>query len=330
MSTVLVTGGSGFLGLHVVLQLLARGERVRATVRSREREEDLRATIGEVGEAGDRLDVVVADLTADAGWAGALEGVERVLHVASPFPAGEVADEDDVLVPARDGTLRVLAAARAAGARRVVLTSSFAAVGYGRGEPGDHVYTEADWTDPDADVGAYVRSKAVAERAAWDFAAREDLELATIAPVAIFGPVLGRDRSASVGLIAGLLGGAFAAGLPRLGFGVVDVRDVADLHLRALDAPAAAGERFLAAAGDALWLSDVARVLRERLGVDVPTAEIPDDAIRAAAMHDPSLRRIASEVGRRHRVSAEKARRVLGWRPRSWEEAVVATARSLR
>jgi dihydroflavonol-4-reductase len=334
MSTVLVTGGSGFLGLHTVLALLQRGEWVRATVRSRERSLLVREALAHAdAQAGERLSFAVADLVADTGWSEAVTGVERVVHTASPFPAGDPAHEDDLIVPARDGTLRVLRAAREAGVRRVVLTSSFAAIGYGHA-PGDHIFTEADWTDPDADVGAYVRSKTLAERAAWDFVEREGggLELAVINPVAMFGPLLGPHRSASVGLVASLLDGTMQGGMPRLGFGAVDVRDVADLHLRAMDDPAAAGERFLAAAGDGMWLADAAQILHEFLGgaaERVPMTEIPDDVLRAAAAVDPALQRMASEAGRLPHLSAEKARRVLGWRPRSREEAILATADSL-
>jgi nucleoside-diphosphate-sugar epimerase len=333
-SPVLVTGGSGFLGLHTIMQLLERGERVRTTVRSRARETAVRETLAHAGvEAGDRLAFVVADLLSDDGWPAAVDGVEHVLHVASPFPPGTPDHEDDLIVPARDGTLRVLRAARDAGVRRVVVTSSSAAVGHDR-EPGDHVFTEADWTDPDADVGAYIRSKTIAERAAWDFVGREggDLELVAINPGAIFGPVLGSDVSASIRLVAGLLDGSMADGMPRLSFSVVDVRDVADLHLRAMLSPSAAGERFIAVADDAVWLADVARVLRDHLGAaaaNVPTTEIPDDVLRAAAGSDPSLEGIAREVGKLRHLSSDKARRVLNWTPRSTDEAVLATAESL-
>ncbi|MDA0182834.1 aldehyde reductase [Solirubrobacter phytolaccae] len=324
MSTVLLTGGSGFLGLHTTIQLLERGYDVRATVRSAKRAERVRATLGDPA----RLQLVIADLLSDDGWAEAAAGADYVLHTASPFPAGAPDHEDDLIVPARDGTLRVLRAALDAGVRRVVVTSSFAAVGYGR-EPGDHVFTEADWTDPTADIGAYIKSKAIAERAAWDFARETGLELAVVNPVGIFGPVLGSDRSASIGMVSGLLDGTFASGMPRLAFSVVDVRDAADLHLRAMTDPAAAGERFIAASGDGVWLADLARILRERLGADVPTAEIPDDVLREAAKTNPALDSIAREVGNFRHLSAEKARRVLGWAPRPLEETVVDTAESL-
>lgn len=334
MSTVLVTGGSGFLGMHTIIQLLQGGHDVRTTVRSAAREPQVRATLATAGvDAGDRLAFFVADLLSDDGWEAATTGVEYVLHVASPFPAGAPDHEDDLIVPAREGTLRVLRAAHASGVRRVVVTSSFAAVGYGR-EPGDHVFTETDWTDPDADIGAYIKSKAVAERAAWDYAERHPgaPELVVINPVGIFGPVLGQDRSASIGMISGLLDGSMADGMPRLAFAVVDVRDVADLHVRAMTDPSAAGQRFIAAAGDSVWLADIARILRDRLGdtaARVPTREIPDDVLRQAAKTNPALEPTAREVGRFRHLSSEKAQRVLGWRPRSLEETVIATAESV-
>src|SRR4051794_18995239 len=189
--TVLVTGGSGFLGLHTIVALLDRGYRVRTTVRNRERAAQVRES------AGDRVECFAADLLADDGWAAAAAGADYVLHVASPFPGVAPDHEDDLIIPAREGTLRVLGAARDAGVKRTVVTSSFAAVGYGRAEFGDHVFTEKDWTDPTADIGAYIKSKAIAERAAWDFA-RGEMELAVVNPVGIFGPVLGPGRSASI------------------------------------------------------------------------------------------------------------------------------------
>jgi dihydroflavonol-4-reductase len=327
-ATVLVTGGSGFLGLHTIIQLLERGYRVRTTVRSLARETQVRETLANAGvEPGDRLSFFAADLLADDGWAAAADGAEFVLHVASPFPSTAPAHEDELIVPAREGTLRVLRAARDAGVRRVVVTSSFAAVGYGR-DPGDHVFTERDWTDPNADIGAYIKSKASAERAAWDFA-RGGMELAVVNPVGIFGPVLGADHSASIRMVSGLLGGAMEAGMPRLSFAVVDVRDAADLHLRAMTDPAAAGERFIAAAGDGVWLADIARILREHFGdaaANVPTIELPDEVVRANA---PASDPMAREVGHFRHLSAEKARRVLGWNPRSTEATILATAESL-
>lgn len=335
MSTVLVTGGSGFIGGHCIVQLLAAGHQVRTTVRDLKREGEVRAMLKEGGvEAGSRLSFAAADLMRDAGWAEAVAGCDYVLHVASPFPAGTPKHEDELIIPAREGALRVLRASRDAGVKRVVLTSSFAAIGYGH-PPEKNQFTEADWTNPERPgVGAYQKSKTLAERAAWDFMAREGgaLELSVINPVGVFGPVLGPDFSSSILLLKQLLGGAMPA-CPRLYFGVVDVRDVADLHLRAMTDPAARGERFLAVAGDFLGLIDIARILRTHLGDvarKVPTRELPDWLVRFAALFIPMVRQTLPELGKVKNGSNEKAKRMLGWAPRTSTECLVATAESLQ
>jgi nucleoside-diphosphate-sugar epimerase len=334
MSTVLVTGGSGFIGSHSILQLLAAGHQVRTTVRSLNREGDVRAMLEEGGTApGDRLSFVAADLEDDAGWSEAVAGCEYVLHVASPFPAGIPRDEDELIVPAREGALRVLRASRDAGVKRVVLTSSFAAIGYGK-EPQQAPFDETSWTDPrGSDVRPYVKSKTLAERAAWDFVAREgrDLELSVVNPVGVFGPVLASDYSTSILIVQRMMDGTIP-GCPRLYFGVVDVRDVADLHIRAMTHPAAKGERFLAVAGDFMSMLDIAKVLKSRMGAAakrVPTRQLPNWLVRIASMRDPAVRQIVPELGKRKNATNEKARRVLGWSPRSNDEAIVATAESL-
>jgi nucleoside-diphosphate-sugar epimerase len=334
MSTVLVTGGSGFIGSHSILQLLAAGHQVRTTVRSSKREGDVRAMLKEGGaEPGDRLSFVVADLLSDVGWSEAVAGCEYVLHVASPFPAGIPDDEDELIVPAREGALRVLRASRERGVKRVVLTSSFAAIGYGH-ESQTAAFDETSWTDPGGDdVRPYVKSKTLAERAAWDFIAREggDLELSVVNPVGVFGPVLASDYSTSILLVQRMMDGA-VPGCPRLHFGVVDVRDVADLHIRAMTHPAAKGERFLAVAGDFMSVLDIAKVLKARMGASasrVPTFQLPNWLVRVAAMRDPAVRQIVPELGKRKNATNEKARRMLGWAPRSNEESIVATAESL-
>jgi dihydroflavonol-4-reductase len=271
------------------------------------------------------VEVAIADLTRDGGWAEAVAGCDYVLHVASPFPATSPADEDELIVPARDGALRVLAAAREAGVKRVVMTSSFAAVGYGR--PTTRPFTEDDWSDLyGRDVTPYVKSKTLAERAAWDFAATTGLELAVINPTAIFGPVLGDSRSSSIELIDALLTRRLPA-VPKLAFGVVDVRDVADLHIRAMTHPAAAGERFLATAGT-ITLPVIARLLR-RSDARVPTRVVPDWAVRAAAPFSAHAREAARQLGKTPVASSEKARRVLGWTPRPPQQAIAAAAASL-
>ncbi|MFD7815433.1 SDR family oxidoreductase [Streptomyces sp. NPDC059785] len=331
--TVLVTGGSGFLGGRVIAQALGEGYEVRTTVRSLSREAQVREDLEAMGvAAGGRLTFVEADLTADAGWAEAAAGCRYVLHTASPFPGAEPDREDDLIVPAREGTLRVLRAARDAGAERAVVTSSFAAVGYGRPAT-ERPFTEADWTDPDSDVPAYIKSKVLAERAAWDFVEREGngLQLATVAPVGIFGPVVGADHSSSISMITGLFSGLMP-GTPRLYFAVVDVRDAAELHLRAMTAEQAAGERFIAAAGDAVSLHAIALAVRDRLGDAaraVPVTELPDEVVRKAAEATPALKSMLPNLGTIRHVSNDKARTVLGWNPRSSADAVAATAASL-
>ena len=334
MSTVLVTGGSGFIGAHTILQLLAGGHQVRTTVRSLKREGDVRAMLKVGGiEAGNRLSFIAADLEKDAGWREAVAGCEYVLHVASPLPPSVPKNEDELIVPAREGTLRVLRASRDAGVRRVVLTSSFAAIGYGyksRTAP----FNETDWTDLDGEVVApYQKSKTLAERAAWDFIAKEGgaLELSVVNPVGVFGPVLGPDYSASILIVQRMMDGALP-GAPRLYFGVVDVRDVADLHIRAMAHPAAKGERFLAVAGDFMSMLDIAKVLKTRMGAagkKAPTRELPNWLVRIAALRDPAIRLILPELGKLKNASNEKAKRLLGWTPRSNEESIVATAESL-
>jgi dihydroflavonol-4-reductase len=331
--TVLVTGGSGFVGTHCILKLLDAGYRVRTTVRSLSREPEVRRMLATAGaDPGESLSFLAADLMSDDGWTQAAAGCNYALHVASPFPERQPKDENDLIVPAREGALRVLRAARDAGVRRLVLTSSFAAIGYGT-PPKDTPYTEADWTDPTGHVSAYVKSKTFAERAAWDFIDREggDLELAVVNPVGILGPVLGRNLSTSIELVRRLLSGSLP-GLPKTSFGLVDVRDVADLHLRAMVDPAARGERFLALAGDFMALPEVARVLKSRMGAAaarVPTRVVPNWMVRLAGLVDSSLSDVTDRLGRPINGSSEKARRVLGWEPRSPEDSLVATAKSL-
>ena len=334
MTTVLVTGGSGFIGSHAILQLLGAGYKVRTTVRVLSREAEVRAMLRNGGvEPRDHLSFVRADLMSDDGWPAAVAGCEYVLHIASPFPSTVPKYENELIVPAREGALRVLRASRDAGVKRVVLTSSFAAIGYGH-PPREEAFTERDWTDPSKpDVMPYTKSKTLAERAAWDFIDHEGrgLELAVVNPVAVFGPVLGPDFATSILLVQKLLDGALP-GVPRMSIGVVDVRDVADLHLRAMTNPAAKGERFLAVAGDFMLLAEIADVLKARLGESaarVPSRQLPDWLVKLARFKDAAVKQIIPELGKWKNASGEKARTMLGWSPRSREDAVVATAESL-
>lgn len=330
---VLVTGGSGFIGSHCIVQLLNAGYCVRTSVRSLSREAEVREMLKRGGvEPGDAFSVVAADLSADAGWKEAVAGCSYVLHVASPFPIGVPKREDDLIVPARDGALRVLRAAHDAGVRRVVMTSSFAAIGNDPANP-DGVFTEKNWSDPSADIGAYAKSKTLAERAAWEFIAREGgaLELTVVNPVGVYGPLLGPHIAASIELVRRLMAGEIP-GCPRLMLNIVDVRDVAYLHLRAMTDPAAKGERFLAVSGECMSVQQIALLLKGRMGAAgarVPTREIPDWVIRLGALVDPTIRQIAPDLGKVKRASGEKARQMLGWSPRSNEDAILATAESL-
>lgn len=331
--TILVTGGSGFVGSHVILQLLAAGHDVRTTVRSLARAPQVRATLEKAGADTTRLSFVAADLEKDEGWAEAVAGCTHVQHVASPFPQSQPKDEQELIRPAREGTLRVLHAAHAAGVKRVVVTSSFAAIGYGHGQRTTD-YTEADWTDVNGPaVQPYMKSKTLAERAAWDFVAGEGkgLELAVVNPVGIFGPALNDDLSTSIWLVKSMIEGQMP-GLPDLWFGVVDVRDVAGLQIEAMTHPDAAGERFLAVAGPAMSIPQMADVLRTGLGpagAKITRRRIPSWLVRILALFNPMAREAAPRLGIQSNASNAKARRLLGWEPRSNEEAILATAHSL-
>jgi nucleoside-diphosphate-sugar epimerase len=328
---VLVTGGSGFLGGWCLAELIGRGYEVRTTVRDLGREHEVRELLSSRGQPDERLSVLAADLSADDGWEEAADGCDYVLHVASPFPPVQPKDPDELIVPAREGTRRVLSAALAAGAKRIVVTSSVAAV-RGGATPAESPINESRWTDPgNESLTPYVRSKAAAERAAWDLVAKAGASerLTTIEPGAILGPAPSLDSSFSLELVKRLLKGM--PGTPRIGFNVVDVRDVADLHLRAMLAPEAGGERFIAVAGF-LWMSEVAAILRERLGEDaarVPKRGVPDLVVRALGLFDPAVRSFTGDLGKRVELSGEKARTVLGWEPRPLAETIAETGRGM-
>ena len=330
---VLVSGGSGFIGGWCILALLRAGWRVRTTIRSLSREAEVRAWLEKEHPLADRLRFFQADLLSDAGWADAIAGCEYVLHVASPIPVSLPKNDDELVIPAREGTLRVLKAARDAGVKRVVVTSSTAAVTYGVKGPRTTPFTEEDWTDPThSDTSPYIRSKTIAERAAWDWLAKEGggLSMATVNPGAVLGPILGKDFSPSVQIVQRLLEGSMP-GCPRFGFPLVDVRDIADLQVRAMTHPQAHGQRFLAA-NDFFWMSDVAKTLKAKMGAaarKVPTNELPNFLVRLVSLMDPTIRSVAFELGRARPVSNAKAKSVLGWEPRSNEEAIVACAESL-
>ncbi|OYY67606.1 aldehyde reductase [Sphingomonas sp. 28-63-12] len=326
---VLVTGGSGYIGGFVIRQLIGEGWTVNTTIRSLAREAAVRQALA---VPADKLNFFAADLLGDTGWAEAVAGCSHVVHVASPLPSGAVKHEDDLIVPAREGALRALRFARAAGVRRVVMTSSVAAIAYGHGKK-IGTYTEADWTDVNGpQVHAYAKSKTLAERAArdWIAAAGGEMEYVSVNPAAVLGPVLSADFSSSVQIITRLLSGSLP-GLPNFGFGVVDVRDVADLHVRALAAEGIDGERFIAS-GPFMMMKDVAAVLRTQLGREarkVPTRGLPDILLQLTSLFDPTVRMVTGELGKQRLTPSDHARDVLSWEPRLAADTIIDCARSL-
>jgi dihydroflavonol-4-reductase len=325
---VFVSGGSGYIAGFLIRQLIAEGWEVNTTIRNLGREAEVR---GWLDVDNSKLHFFAADLTSDAGWAEAMAGCSHVAHVASPIPADKPDHEDDLIVPARDGALRALRFAKAAGVTRFVMTSSVAAISYGHRDK--NVFTEADWTDVNSpDAYAYVKSKTIAERAARDWVATEGqgMEFCTVNPSLVVGPLLAADFSTSLEAVKKLLEGSMP-GLPRLGFGMVDVRDVADLHVRCLTAPNMSGERFIAS-GPFMWLEDMATILRNGLGDQgrkVPKRRLPSWLVRIFAHFDPLVKQVVSELDNVRANDASHAKAALGWEPRPAEESILETARDM-
>lgn len=330
---VLITGASGYIASWTILALLARGWRVRGTVRDLARTSELTAMLSR--QAGRPIDMewAQADLSSDTGWTGAVAGCEAVVHMASPFPVSVPRSPDELIRPAREGALRVLRAARAAGVKRVAMTSSFAAVGYGWGAQRPAMLTEEHWSNPDnlADNTAYTRSKTLAERAAWDFVRSPEgqgLELVCLNPVAVIGPAMSKDASASLELVSQPLAGKLPAA-PRLFFGLVDVRDVAEAHARALEVPEAAGQRFILCER-VMGYREIIPVLQATApDRRLPKGELPDWLVRFVSNFNPILKQILPELGQVRQTTSDAARRVLGWQPRPAAESLSDCARSL-
>lgn len=332
-SPVLVTGASGFVAMHCIARLLADGKRVRGTVRDEARGEQVRQLLAKHVDVR-RLSLVKAELDRETGWAEAVRGCSHVLHIASPVPRKPAKTAEEVIAPARDGALRVLKACSEAGARRVVMTSSTAAVIWGRNRDGSRVYDEKDWSELNEEVGPYERSKTLAERAAWEYvdglSSRSRLELTTILPGLVLGPVFGGSHSISGEVIRKLLAGELP-GVPDLGFAAVDARDLADIHVTALTHPDAANQRFIAAIEHAPWL-EMAKILAEHYGprgLRVPTRKLPSFVLKLVAVFDKTTALAVPELGKRQDVSSEKARRILGWRSRDLKTMVIDMAESM-
>lgn len=332
-TTVLVTGATGYIAKHCMLQLLQQGYRVRGTLRSPSSEKKLRDTFTQHIDADDRLEFITVDLMSDDGWGDAVRGCHFVLHIASPVPLLEPKDENDVIIPARDGTLRVLQAAANASVQRVVMTSSIDAICQGH-DPAGRIFTEEDWANIDATIGAYFKSKILAERAAWDFVNNlpdgKTLELAVINPSFVLGPILDNHIPPSVEIVSRFMLRQ-VPGCPRSGFNLVDVRDTAAAHLAAMTAPQAAGKRFICST-EFYWTQEIAFVLEDKFanrGYRIPTRLLPDFLVRLFALFDASVKEVADTLGQQLEISSELLRSTLGWRPRPVKDAIIDTAESL-
>lgn len=335
-TTVLVTGATGYIARHVIVQLLDAGHTVRGTARRADALAALRADLTPHladPTAIERFSLVAADLTSDDGWDAAVAGCSHVCHVASPLPAASPKDPDELIRPARDGTLRVLRAAADAGVQRVVLTSSIAAILYGVDRRG-RVFTEADWSDPhDRRIGTYEKSKTLAEQAAWEFIgspAANGLELTTVNPGLVLGPMLGDAPSTSIESVRKLMARELPA-CPDLVYSFVDVRDVAAAHVAALTAPHAAGRRHLCA-NDGSSLREVAAILAEAYnprGYRVPTGRLPGFALRVAALYDKTAAMTLQDLGQPHRIDNTRIRELLGRPLRDLRTMTLDTAASL-
>lgn len=330
---VLVTGASGFIAQQLIIDLLEAGHDVRGTIRSLGKADALKSVLAAHHPRGGEVELVAADLERDDGWDAAVAGVEMVHHVASPFPLGVPKDPMDLIRPARDGTLRVLRAAKAVGVMRVVLTSSFAAVGYGypAGQQ-PSLCTESHWTDPDntADCAPYIQSKTIAERAAWEFAEAEGMELTVINPVGVFGPIRSGDVRASVGIIGQLLNGDFPA-LPKAGIQVIDVRDVSAAHIAAMNDPASIGERYILA-NDYFTMREFTEALRAAFPAydsKLPKRDMPDFVVRLLALFSADMKTIAMELGKRRIGSGDKVKALLGRDLIPGREAIAASGETL-
>lgn len=331
--TVLVTGGSGAIAIHCIQQLLQKGFTVRTTLRSLKKKQEIIDALKISGTPVNNLSFFQADLTSDSNWDNAIKNCRYVLHIASPTHI-ESSDEKEMIGPAVDGAIRVLRAANNANVKRVVLTSSFGAVGFSR-KNSDRETTENDWTDTNQkNLSAYEKSKGLAEAAAWGFVEKETskLELSVINPVAVFGPALSAGKSPSLGLLTALFSGSMKA-VPNIPLNVVDIRDVADLHIRAMITPEASGERFIASADGETSLPQIAKLLKKKFpvaAINVSLKIMPDWLVSIAAIFNSQARQASALMKINRKVSNEKAKKILGWKPiGNAEDAVIAAAETM-
>ena len=332
---VLVTGGNGFVGSYCIIQLLQKGYNVKTTIRSLNKKDEVIEVLKKGGITSfDNLTFIEADLSKDANWDMAVEKCDYILHVASPFMSTVSSNEDEFIKPAVEGTLRVLQAAKDAGVKRVVMTSSFGAVGYGKQDK-EKIFTESDWTNPDdKTIDPYIKSKTLAEKAAWDLIKNDSfgMELSVVNPVGVFGPILNKNLSSSIMLIQQLMNGSMKKGCPNIFFGVVDVRDLADLQIRVMTNPKAKGERFIGVSDNySLSLLDAATMIKNNIDkkYKIPSREIPNWLMKMLARFNPSIRAVLPNLGIIINSSNQKAKDILDWKPRNREETIIETAKSL-
>lgn len=334
--TVLVTGGTGFVGMRLILQLLENGYTVKTTVRSLKKRESLLQTLKAAGvTASDNLSFIEAELTKDDNWAEAMKGCKYVLSVASPVFFETPKDENEAIRPAVEGILRVLKFAKNSGVQRVVMTSNFGAVGFSQTDRNRET-TENDWTDTDLKgLSVYEKSKTLAEKAAWNFMKNEggNLEFATINPVAILGPSLSEHVSGSFHLLENLLNGSMKA-VPNIPLNVVDVRDVADLHIRAMITPEAKGQRFIATADGQISMPEIAALLKSRqpeISQKVSTKKVPDWVLNFASLFNAKAKQGLVLLKMNRNVSNKKAKEILGWKPIATnKQAILASVDSMK
>jgi nucleoside-diphosphate-sugar epimerase len=333
-SPILITGASGFVALHTIIQALQQGYKVRATLRNSARETEVREIVAKYIDAKDNLEFVPADLMNDTGWDKAMQGIQQVLHVASPFPLFEPKHEDELIIPAVQGTQRVLRAAHRGNIKRVVIVSSVAAISSGHnGE--NRTFDENDWSIIENNIGAYAKSKTLAEREAWKFINGAEntnkMEMAAINPPLILGPILNKEFHTSIEIIRLFMRGE-VPGVARLKMGIVDVRDVASVLLLAMVTPEAAGQRFTCPA-TTMWYKEIADILYNKYAArgykKIPRIQFPDFAVRLLALFDRKIAIVVRDLNWDYDISNEKAKRILKWTPRSKEEAILSMAESL-
>jgi len=332
-SPILVTGASGFIATHTIAQLLEKGYKVRGTVRSMQKETKIRESVSRLVQKDAQLEIMPAELNQDEGWKEALKDVEYVLHIASPFPLQEPRHEDELIKPAVEGTLRVLRFAHDANVKRVVQVSSNAAVS--AGYSGDNrIFTEADWSRVENNIGEYSKSKTLAERAAWEFINgsenKNEMEMVAINPPLVFGPVPNKNYNTSSEVIRTYMLGQ-VPGTAKIKMACVDVRDVASAIISAMEIKDAAGNRFLVSAGE-LWTKEIAQILSDEFskhGYKIPTIQLPSFLVRLFALFDPKVRVLVNTLDWDFHISNEKAKQILKWNPRSPKESVLSMAESL-